>query len=257
MNISNQSNVTYNAIIPDEGTIQGEATSNTVSTENLSSAIVKEITTSKTLVKAGEIVHNKVTVTNNSSAQLIYTFISNPTPKGGSYVAGSVKVNGVEQTNKDMISGFFLPDMNPGDTVVIEYDLKVDEPMTVNPVVDVSQYQYTVNKPKLDKLKYKEYTDKITLNVISEKLSVVKSVDKTYAVKGETLTYTITITNEGNVDINDIYFRDNIPQGTTFVENSVIVDGVSNPAYLPEIGYKVADLAPNQSTTTSFKVIVN
>lgn len=257
MNILNQSNVTYNAIIPNEGTKQGEATSNTVNTENLSSAIVKEFTTSKTLVKAGEVVHNKVTVTNNSSAQLIYTFIGNPTPKGGSYVDGSVKVNGVEQTNKNMISGFFLPDMNPGDTITIEYDLKIDDPMTVNPVIDVSQFQYTVNKPELNKIKYKEYTDKITINVISEKLSVLKSVDKAFAAKGETLTYTITITNEGNLDINDIYFRDNIPQGTTFVENSVVVDGVSNPAYFPENGYKVADLAPNQSTTTSFKVTVN
>lgn len=257
MNISNQSNVTYNAIIPNEDATHGEIASNTVNTENLSSVITKEFTTSKTLVKAGEVVHNKVTITNNSAAQLKYTFISNPTPNGASYIDGTVKVNGVVQANKNMISGFYLPDMNPGDTLTIEYDLKVDNPATVNPVVDVSEFQYTVNEPLLNKIKHKEYTEPITLTVISDKLSVVKSVDKAFASKGETLTYTITITNDGNVDINDIYFTDSIPQGTTFVENSVMVDGTNMPAYRPEVGYNVANLAPNQSTTTSFKVTIN
>ena len=43
-----------------------------------------------------------------------------------------------------------------------------------------------------------------------------KSVDKAFAVKGEVLTYTVTFTNDGNIPIQDIYFTDEIPQGTTF-----------------------------------------
>lgn len=173
MKISVQSNVTYNAMIPNEGATHGELSRNTVNTENVSNAILKEFTTSKNMVKAGEVVHNKVTVTNNSAAQLIYTFISNPTPNGASYVAGSVKVNGVVQANKDMISGFYLPNLNTGDTVTIEYDLKVDDPATVNPIVDVSEFQYTINEPLLNKKSHKEYTNSVTINVVSDKISVV------------------------------------------------------------------------------------
>lgn len=75
-------------------------------------------------------------------------------------------------------------------------------------------------------------------------------MDKAFAAKGDTLTYTITITNQGNVDVNNIYFTDNIPNGTTFVENSVMVDGTKMPAYRPKTGYNVANLSPNQSTTS-------
>ena len=82
-------------------------------------------------------------------------------------------------------------------------------------------------------------------------------MDKLYAVKGETLIYTITVTNEGNVDINDINFTDKIPQGVTFVENSVYVNNVNYPTYNPDAGYAMGNLSPNQSVTTRFKVTIN
>ena len=129
--------------------------------------------------------------------------------------------------------------------------------MTVTPVTDVSQFQYVVTEPIRGEVRYKEYTEPVTFNVISDKLSVVKSVDKIYAVKGETLIYTITVTNEGNVDINDINFTDKIPQGVTFVENSVYVNNVNYPTYNPDAGYAMGNLSPNQSVTTRFKVTIN
>ncbi len=68
---------------------------------------------------------------------------------------------------------------------------------------------------------------------------------------------TETVTNEGNVEINDINFTDNIPQGVTFVENSVYVNNVNYPAYSPDVGYSMGNRSPNQSVITRFKVTVN
>ena len=154
-------------------------------------------------------------------------------------------------------TGFFLPDLNPGETLTVEYDLQIQSPMTKSPVIDTSEFQYTVDDPIRGEVSFAEYTDPISINVLAARLSVVKSVDKAYAVKGETLTYTVTFTNEGSIDINDIYFTDNIPQGTTFVEKSVLINGNNIPAYRPEIGYSVANLPPNTSATTSFQVTVD
>ncbi len=77
MLIPNQSNVTYNAMVPEEGATPGKLASNIVNTEILSYAISKVSSSDKTLVKEGEIVHNKVVITNNSATKLVYTFISN------------------------------------------------------------------------------------------------------------------------------------------------------------------------------------
>ena len=256
MEISNQSNVTYNAVAPGKPVTPGSLASNTVNTEVLSYSISKVSSSDKTMAKEGETVHNTITITNNSSTKLIYTFISNPTPEGASYVAESVKVNGVVQANKDLITGFFLPDLNPGETLTIEYDMQINSPSEKSQITDTSEFQYIVKDPVRGDVRFAEYTDPILITVITAKLSVVKSVDKAFAVKGETLTYTITFTNEGNIDIDDIYFTDNIPQGTTFVENSVYNNGVNVP-YRPDIGYNIPNLTPKQTATTSFQVKID
>jgi uncharacterized repeat protein (TIGR01451 family) len=247
--------VTYNAVAPNKPGVPGSLASNTVNTEILSDSISKVLSSDKTTLKEGETVHNTVTVTNNSAIKLVYNFISNPTPDGATYVEGSIKVNGVSQPNKNMITGFFLPDLNPGETFTIEYDLQVNSPMTVSPVVDYSEFQYSVTDPAKGNVSFAENTNPVSIDVLFAKLNVVKSVDKAFAIKGDTLTYTIT--NLGNIDINDIYFTDNIPQGTTFVEKSVLINGSNIPGYRPDIGYNVSNLTPNSSTTTSFQVTLD
>lgn len=256
MNISNKTNLLYSVATSDGTIVPTNAESNEVNTEILSYSISKTLTTDKTFLKEGETAHNTVTVTNNSATKLTYTFISNPTPQGAGYVAGSVKVNGVSQPTKDMITGFYLPDLNPGETVTIEYDIQINKPTTENTVTDYSEFQYYVNDPVRGNVKYVENTNPVSFDIISNKISVVKSVDKTFAVKGETLTYTITVTNEGALDLIDIFFTDGIPQGTTFVENSVTLNGTKMP-YSPESGYYLTNLPPKSSATTVFQVTVN
>jgi len=137
MNITNQSNVTYNAVVPNQAGTPGELASNNVNTEILSYSISKVLRADKTSAKEGETVHNTVTVTNNSTTRLVYTFISNPTPEGATYVAASVKVNGVTQPIYDPVKGFPLPELNPGDTVAIEYTIKPNEELSINTYSDI------------------------------------------------------------------------------------------------------------------------
>lgn len=88
-------------------------------------------------------------------------------------------------------------------------------------------------------------------------LSVNKEVDSSCADIGDILTYTTTITNIGSVTAENIIFTDVIPIGTAFVPNSVIVDGVSESALNPDPpGFMLSDLAPTESHTVEFQVIV-
>ncbi len=88
-------------------------------------------------------------------------------------------------------------------------------------------------------------------------MTVVKSVDKAYAVKGDTLHYTTVITNTGTLLKSDLVFTDPIPAGTTFTAGSVTIDGVAYPAYNPQTGFALPDLAVGQSVTVEFDVTVN
>ena len=91
-----------------------------------------------------------------------------PRPDGGNYVAGSVKVNGIAQPSYDPVTGFPLPDPNPGETVEIEYEIKANDPMTTTPITQFTTLNYTVNDPVRGNAEYSENTDKILLNIMEK-----------------------------------------------------------------------------------------
>lgn len=250
MILTNTLHIAYLAKMPDGTTARTETESNTVRTEILSYAVTKAIRSDKTTVRAGETVRNTVTVTNHSATKLFRIVFSIPQPDGASYVAGSVKVNGVAQPNFDPITGFALPDLTPGATVVIEEATTTD-------VTHFATLNYTVNDPERGDVDYVENTDTLSLKVVSDTISVVKSVDKAFAVKGEILCYTVTISNTGNVVKNELVFKDRIPDGATFVANSVRIDGTYYSVYYPEIGFALRSLAPGKVLTVAFDVQVN
>ena len=130
--------------------------------------ITKVMTSDKTFAKEGETVHNTITITNQSSTVLDSIYIINPTPpKGASYVAGSVKINGIAQPSYDPIKGFTHPDLLPDETVVIEYEVKAEEPSTA-PVTHFGTLQYTVTDPARGPIRYSEQTEPLSFDVISD-----------------------------------------------------------------------------------------
>lgn len=110
---------------------------------------------------------------------------------------------------------------------------------------------------KILNIDYNIYLKISEFGVIPKPVILMRIADYFNISIGFLIGNTETVTNEGNVEINDINFTDNIPQGVTFVENSVYVNNVNYPAYSPDVGYSMGNLSPNQSVITRFKVTVN
>jgi uncharacterized repeat protein (TIGR01451 family) len=116
------------------------------------------------------------------------------------------------------------------------------------------------NKSQIHKIlniDYNIYLKISEFGVIPKPVILMRIADYFNISIGFLIGNTETVTNEGNVEINDINFTDNIPQGVTFVENSVYVNNVNYPAYSPDVGYSMGNRSPNQSVITRFKVMVN
>lgn len=208
-------------------------------------------------MQEGETARQTVTITNNSQVNLYNLIFSDTLSQGATYVAGSVAVNGVDQPSYDLSAGFPLPDLAIGQAVVVSYTIRANDPMTQSPVTNFATLAYTVTDPARGPVNFSEDTNTVELPVVSNRITVVKSVDKTVAEKGDNLHYTSVITNTGTLNKINLVFTDQIPAGTTFVAGSVRINGVNYPAYNPQNGFPLPDLAPGSAVNVEFDVTVN
>ena len=257
MIIPNQSNIAFNYVLPDGDTIAAELDSNIVNTEILTYSVPKIKSGDKTFLQEGETSVHTVLITNNSQTRLFNLFFKDNMSNGATYVAGSVTVDGVSQPSYDPAAGFPLPALDPGESVTVAYTIQANNPITQTPVTNYGTLDYTVDDPARSEVNFSENTNTVTVQIISNRITNVKSVDKAYAVKGDTLHYTSVITNTGTLLKSDLVFTDPIPAGTTFVAGSVEINGTPYPAYNPQAGFDLPDLAAGDAVTVEFDVTVN
>lgn len=87
---------------------------------------------------------------------------------------------------------------------------------------------------------------------------LLKVVDKLTASIGDTLTYTITITNPGLTAMTSLAFRDALPAGAVYVADSFKIDGAATvPTVTANVlTYTISSLAALQSTVVTFQATV-
>ena len=257
MIIPNQSNIAFNYVLPDGQTIAAELDSNIVMTEILTYSVPKVKSANKTFIQEGETAQYTVVITNNSLTRLFNLIFKDTMSAGAIYVSGSVTVNGVSQPTYDPAAGFPLPDLNIGEAVTVGYTMQANNPVTQTPVTNFGTLDYSVDDNTRQEVRFSENTNTVSIDIISNRITVVKSVDKAYAIKGDNLHYITVITNTGSLLKSDLVFTDPIPAGTTFVAGSVVINGTAYPAYNPQTGFDLPDLPVGEAVTVEFDVTVN
>ncbi|MEK3866791.1 DUF11 domain-containing protein [Paenibacillus sp. FSL H7-0716] len=99
------------------------------------------------------------------------------------------------------------------------------------------------------------YSNTVNTPVVGPVLSLLKSTDKLHASLGDTLVYTITASNNGNTDALLTVF-DILPEGVSFISNSVLRDGVPLPGATPSLGIPLGSIAPQNQVSIAFQVVI-
>lgn len=99
------------------------------------------------------------------------------------------------------------------------------------------------------------YSNIVDTPVVGPVLSLCKSADKIRASLGETVVYTIIAKNNGNTAA-DLTVYDTLPEGVSFIINSVLRDGILIPEANPFSGIHLGSVAPETQVTISFQVII-
>lgn len=120
----------------------------------------------------------------------------------------------------------------------------------------ITTFNYTVN-PNNAPVTNTTTTNTVTTTVQNDNVIAIKAIDFTSALPGQTLTYTITITNSGNITIEDLLLVDTAPVDTTFVIGSVTINGINQPNTNPENGITLGTLAPSESVIITFQITIS
>ncbi len=88
-------------------------------------------------------------------------------------------------------------------------------------------------------------------------LTTTQSVDKASTYIGDTLTYTVVVTNSGTADAVNLIFTDPLAFGTSFIPNTFTTNGVTISGANPVNGVFIPLIKQNGSFTVTYQVLVN
>ncbi|HEY3760509.1 MAG TPA: tandem-95 repeat protein [Verrucomicrobiae bacterium] len=97
----------------------------------------------------------------------------------------------------------------------------------------------------------------LEIDVGSPVLTTTQSVNKASTFVGDTLTYTVVVTNSGTADGVNLVFSDPLPFGTSFVANTFATNGVTITGANPVNGVPIPDIPQGSSMTFTYSVTVD
>lgn len=254
MSIINRSTLESTYATPDKGEITIKTNSNSAIIENMTESFEKEKFSAKDSARAGEELIQEIELNNNSDFLVTDVHIKDTMSAGATFKAGSVEINGESYPDFDPMVGFYLNEpIDPSSPyILITYSIIVDDNPTVDHITNTATVSYSV-----DSVRFSENTNTVTINIIGDKIEIVKTASKAIAIAGEIVTFTHKITNGGAFTHTKLVFTDPLPAGISFVSGSVKIDGVNKPDYDPTVGFTLDNLASKATTTIVFDAKVD
>lgn len=190
-------------------------------------------------------------IKNEEAYPIKHAFFKDDLPVGATFVLGSFKVDQTSYPSADPSEGVKLGEIPACSDITILFQCKITSVPPSGCLVNsaILTYQNGDYRGKI-------VSNAITLNVYDPALTAVESVLQQQGTLGDTLTYTITISDHGNI-ATEVWLSDFIPEGSSYVVGSLTVDGIPYSEQVPSGNISLGVLQPHKSFVVKFQVVVN
>ena len=252
--IENIAQVPFKYQITPGGTIiSSEKDSNKVTTRTNFVTMTIPETVDKPYATIGEILYYSINMSNTGNIDAINTTFLSTIQAEATFIPNTVAINGLIQLGYDPNLGFSIGTISPENTVNVTFQVKVNSVPNPNIIYNNSQLVYSY-KPDPNGA---PVTDTLTSNRVDTiinkaSFSITKSVDKTYAVIGDSLVYKCILSNTGTVDLTNVFFNDELSTYIKFIPGILYINGTTFIDYNPSDGFPIGTIHPNDSIEVIF-----
>ncbi|PWW01262.1 putative repeat protein (TIGR01451 family) [Paenibacillus cellulosilyticus] len=221
-------------------------------------SVMKSGTPSPVLV--GGVATYMVVVSNAGDITVDSVILTDTIPAGTSFVPNSVTVDGSNVPGVDPVTGIPLGSLTEGASRQVTFQLLVLTDPPGHSITDIATASYTYSLEPGHPIPGQNMSNQVTLPVINPDINphviANKEADKQQVIVGETVMYTVQISNYSMEAILNTVVTDTISEDVSFVPNSVTINGVSAPGTSPETGITLGTLGPGISAIITFQYIV-
>lgn len=142
------------------------------------------------------------------------------------FIQNSITVDGDEKPNLNITSGINLGSLALNQTKIITFDAKViSKDSTTIENTAVGEYTYCIDSSLPPRSDYSK-SNSCVLYVKKVNIIIDKKASKEHVVLGDEITYTVTLTNDGDVDANSVLFYDELPKELKLIDGSFTINNI-------------------------------
>ena len=256
--LNNQAITTFNYIVnPNNVPVTNTTTTNTVTTTVQNDNIIAIKAVDFTSALPGQTLTYTITITNNGNITIEDLLLVDTAPVDTTFVIGSVTINGINQPNANPENGITLGNLAPNESAIITFQVTISSSTLQSAINNDASVSYTATlDPNEPPITITKQTNTVTTTLIEPIINIEKTSDKSLAVIGDIITFTLAVLNDSPIPTISTSILDTIPAGSTFVENSVTINGAPVPNVRPDTGINIGALPADSIATITFKVLV-
>ncbi|MCM3628546.1 DUF11 domain-containing protein [Paenibacillus glycanilyticus] len=198
----------------------------------------------------GDVIFYDLILRNDGVLPMENVIVYLPLPEGFEFIPGSVVIDGVLVPWIDPAAGIYIGYLAPGTVVTVRVAIRLAQMPAETQIPFQAVIEYTVNGTV-----YRTLANLLILSVTNPTLTVTLAVDHTRTSTRSALTYTVTVINANSFAV-DAYLSRLVPQGTSFLPDSVTIDGISRKGASLAAGIPLGTLIAGSTTVIAYQVQV-